>query len=75
MILNQFGSIPHDLAMENIKLTTQKVLPNLRHIWDGQWEDKWWIHPSGNAQMPGPLLSRGAVEDALREAAPSPAGD
>lgn len=77
MVLNQFGSIPHDTAMENIKLTTQKVLPNLRHIWNGQYEDKWWIHPSSDIQSPGPILSRAAVEDALSAAgAPSvPVGD
>jgi hypothetical protein len=21
------------------------VLPNLRNIWEGEWEDKWWIKP------------------------------
>ena len=36
MVLNQFGSIPHDLAMDNIKLMGEKVLPKLQHIWDGQ---------------------------------------
>ena len=36
MVLNQIGSMPHDLAMENIRLTATKVLPNLRHIWRGQ---------------------------------------
>jgi hypothetical protein len=45
MILNQFGSIPHELAMRNIRLTTERVLPKLRPIWDGQWEDHWWIKP------------------------------
>jgi alkanesulfonate monooxygenase SsuD/methylene tetrahydromethanopterin reductase-like flavin-dependent oxidoreductase (luciferase family) len=46
MVLNQFGSIPHELAMKNIRLTTEKVLPKLRPIWDGQWTDNWWINPS-----------------------------
>lgn len=41
MILNQFGSAPHELAKENIKLTAEKVLPNLRHLWS-EYEDRWW---------------------------------
>jgi alkanesulfonate monooxygenase SsuD/methylene tetrahydromethanopterin reductase-like flavin-dependent oxidoreductase (luciferase family) len=45
MLLNQIGSMPHDLALENIRLTATEVLPKLRHIWDGEWEDKWWIRP------------------------------
>ena len=41
MILNQFGSIPHDLAMENIKKMATQVAPNLRHMWS-EYEDHWW---------------------------------
>jgi alkanesulfonate monooxygenase SsuD/methylene tetrahydromethanopterin reductase-like flavin-dependent oxidoreductase (luciferase family) len=41
MILNQFGSMPHDLAMYNIKKTAAEVLPNLRPIWS-EYEDQWW---------------------------------
>ena len=77
MILNQFGSIPHSMAMDNIRMTSQKVLPNLRHIWQGEWEDKWWIHPDQSIQAPGPILSRGAIADAMANVgAPTPvAGD
>lgn len=45
MILNQFGSMPHELAMRNIQLTSERVLPALRSIWNGEWEDHWWINP------------------------------
>ncbi len=41
MILNQFGSIPHELAKENIRRTAQEVVPNLRDMWS-EYEDKWW---------------------------------
>ena len=41
MILNQFGSAPHELALENIELTAKEVLPNLRHLWS-EYEDHWW---------------------------------
>ncbi len=70
MVLNQFGSIPHDLAMENIRNTSEKVLPNLRHIWEGEWEDKWWIHPASGIQSPGPIRNVPVREDAL-----APVGD
>ncbi|MDZ7728107.1 MAG: LLM class flavin-dependent oxidoreductase [Dehalococcoidia bacterium] len=55
MVLNQFGSIPHELALENIQKTAQEVLPNLRDIWKGQWEDKWWPQPMANPQMPASI--------------------
>ena len=41
MILNQFGSIPHELAKENIRRTAREVVPNLRHLWP-EYEDHWW---------------------------------
>tara|TARA_B100001123_G_scaffold439672_1_gene577015 strand:- start:284 stop:1282 length:999 start_codon:yes stop_codon:yes gene_type:complete len=41
MILNQFGSIPHELAKENIRRTAHEVVPNLRHLWS-DYEDHWW---------------------------------
>ncbi|HEY7294071.1 MAG TPA: hypothetical protein VH916_03475, partial [Dehalococcoidia bacterium] len=74
-------SIPHEVAMENIKTTASKVLPNLRSIWDGQWEDKWWIHPIASPQMPGPLhfqqpaAVNGGQRAPSREPAGAPAGD
>ncbi len=53
MILNQFGSIPKELAIPNIELTAREVLPNLKHIWDEEgWEDHWWPQglPGGQAE-------------------------
>lgn len=60
MLLNQFGSVPHDLAMENIRRCATDVVPNLRHLWDGEYEDKWWIHPMDHPQAPAPVLGREA---------------
>jgi hypothetical protein len=45
MVLNQFGSMPHALAEQNIRLMGEQVLPRLRQIWQGEWEDRWWIKP------------------------------
>jgi alkanesulfonate monooxygenase SsuD/methylene tetrahydromethanopterin reductase-like flavin-dependent oxidoreductase (luciferase family) len=55
MVLNQFGSIPRDLAMQNIRLTGTEVLPRLRSIWDGQWDDHWWIKPMAGQRETTPL--------------------
>ncbi len=41
MMLCQIGSMPHDLAMENIKRVATEVVPNLRHI-HSEYEDRWW---------------------------------
>ena len=32
-------------TMYNISLFAEKVMPNLRDLWDDEWEDKWWIKP------------------------------
>jgi alkanesulfonate monooxygenase SsuD/methylene tetrahydromethanopterin reductase-like flavin-dependent oxidoreductase (luciferase family) len=71
MILNQFGSIPHDLAMENIRLTATLVVPKLQHLWQDEWEDRWWIHPVGDAQRPAPLSGPLAATPANGQAARS----
>ena len=40
----------------DLKLTTEKVLPRLRHLW-ADYEDKWWIKPMGAPQGPGPMYT------------------
>jgi len=46
LVLNQIGSMPHPVAMENIRLTATEVLPKLREIWDDTpYRDEWWIRP------------------------------
>ena len=56
MLLNQIGSIPHDLAKENIRLTATRVLPKLRPMWEGQWENRWWPQPLRDRREPSQLL-------------------
>jgi hypothetical protein len=43
MVVPQFGSMPHDLAMQNIERIGREVLPHLQKLWveDG-WTNKWW---------------------------------
>jgi alkanesulfonate monooxygenase SsuD/methylene tetrahydromethanopterin reductase-like flavin-dependent oxidoreductase (luciferase family) len=69
MVLNQFGSIPHELAMENIRLTGAKVLPKLRQLWAGQWEDHWWIRPLPERRPIPPLITTSDEQEAPQLAA------
>jgi alkanesulfonate monooxygenase SsuD/methylene tetrahydromethanopterin reductase-like flavin-dependent oxidoreductase (luciferase family) len=52
LLLNQIGSMPHDLALENIRLTAEQVLPKIKHLWDDEWQDEWWIHPLAAPTVP-----------------------
>jgi hypothetical protein len=43
MVLLQIGSMPHELALENIDLFARTVLPELRGQWDDEgWVNHWW---------------------------------
>lgn len=42
-LMMQFGSMPRELAMENIALFGKEVLPRLKHLWrDDGFEHHWW---------------------------------
>jgi hypothetical protein len=42
LVLLQFGSMPHELCLQNVDLFCREVLPHLEGLWDDQWEDRWW---------------------------------
>ena len=43
MVLLQIGSMPHELALENIDLFARNVLPEFRDEWnDDGWVNYWW---------------------------------
>jgi hypothetical protein len=52
MLLMQFGNMGHDLVRENTKLYAEKVLPQLRDLFDDQWEDRWWPKPLQQRAVP-----------------------
>src|SRR5690606_12324018 len=58
MLLCQIGSVPHDLAMENIRRVATEVLPNLRGVLC-EWEDKWWPQalPAGRRIEQRPMFA------------------
>jgi alkanesulfonate monooxygenase SsuD/methylene tetrahydromethanopterin reductase-like flavin-dependent oxidoreductase (luciferase family) len=56
LLLCQFGSVPHQMAMDNTQIIAEQVLPNLRDIWgDEAWEDHWWPTPMRKPQSPAAL--------------------
>jgi len=54
MVILQFGSMPHELAMQNIELFGREVLPHLQKLWqDEGWENPWWPRRlAGTPQRP-----------------------
>jgi alkanesulfonate monooxygenase SsuD/methylene tetrahydromethanopterin reductase-like flavin-dependent oxidoreductase (luciferase family) len=54
MTVLQFGSMPHDMAMNNIELFGREVLPHLQGVYrDEGWDNPWW--PQGIEQTPRTL--------------------
>jgi alkanesulfonate monooxygenase SsuD/methylene tetrahydromethanopterin reductase-like flavin-dependent oxidoreductase (luciferase family) len=49
----QFGSMPHELAKDNISLFSEQVLPHLKDIWtDEGWQHHWWPEALGGTPQP-----------------------
>jgi alkanesulfonate monooxygenase SsuD/methylene tetrahydromethanopterin reductase-like flavin-dependent oxidoreductase (luciferase family) len=44
MILQHFGSIPHELTLKNTQLFAQEVMPYMKDLWS-EWEDRWYPKP------------------------------
>jgi hypothetical protein len=57
----QFGSMPHELAKDNISLFGEAVLPHLRDIWtDEGYDHHWW--PTALGGTPRPIPSTPSTE-------------
>jgi alkanesulfonate monooxygenase SsuD/methylene tetrahydromethanopterin reductase-like flavin-dependent oxidoreductase (luciferase family) len=46
-----YGNMPHDLAMHNTRMFARTVMPNVRDIFENEWEHHWW--PKG---LPRPTV-------------------
>jgi alkanesulfonate monooxygenase SsuD/methylene tetrahydromethanopterin reductase-like flavin-dependent oxidoreductase (luciferase family) len=42
MLLLQFGNMSKQLTQYNTKLFAEKVMPQLKDLFDDEWEDHWW---------------------------------
>jgi alkanesulfonate monooxygenase SsuD/methylene tetrahydromethanopterin reductase-like flavin-dependent oxidoreductase (luciferase family) len=45
MLLLQFGNMNRELTLYNTRLFAERVAPQLRELFDGEWEDRWWPRP------------------------------
>jgi alkanesulfonate monooxygenase SsuD/methylene tetrahydromethanopterin reductase-like flavin-dependent oxidoreductase (luciferase family) len=62
MLLLQFGNMGRDLANHNTRLFAERVLPQLRDLFDKEWGDRWWPKPL-------PKQARAVPQPPVREAA------
>ena len=52
MLLCQFGNMSTELARYNTRLYAEKVLPQIRDLFDDKWENRWWPKPMGDRSVP-----------------------
>lgn len=45
LLLLQFGNMDKQTAMYNTKLFAEKVMPQLKDLFEDEWEHKWWPKP------------------------------
>lgn len=57
MALAHFGNMGKDLVKYNTKLIGEKVLPELRGLFEDEWEDRWWPNPMPAEQRQKPDVS------------------
>jgi len=50
MLLLQFGNMDKALTKYNTQLFADKVIPQLKDLFDNDWEDHWWVKPLAGAQ-------------------------
>jgi alkanesulfonate monooxygenase SsuD/methylene tetrahydromethanopterin reductase-like flavin-dependent oxidoreductase (luciferase family) len=59
MLLLQFGNMGRQLTLHNTELFAKQVLPQLRDLFDDEWEDRWWPAPlpAGDRVVPETALA------------------
>ncbi len=52
MLLMQFGNMSKELTKYNTRVFAERVMPQIKHLFDDQWEDRWWTQalPAGQAR-------------------------
>ncbi len=62
MLLLQYGNMSKDLTNYNTKLFAEKVMPQIKDIFDDKWEDHWWPKPMAKAEraVPAPTTREAA---------------
>ena len=59
LLLLHFGNMSKDLTRYNTNLFAEKVLPQIRDLFDDEWEDRWWPNPLPSQQraVPDPVMA------------------
>lgn len=66
MALAHFGNMSKDLVKYNTRLIGEKVLPELRGLFEDQWEDHWWPNPMPAEQRQLPDRSPSTMDAGVR---------
>ncbi|MEX2205891.1 MAG: LLM class flavin-dependent oxidoreductase [Myxococcota bacterium] len=45
MLLLQYGNMKKELCFYNTELFAKRVMPQLRGLFEGEWENRWWPKP------------------------------
>jgi alkanesulfonate monooxygenase SsuD/methylene tetrahydromethanopterin reductase-like flavin-dependent oxidoreductase (luciferase family) len=54
MLLMQFGNMDKALTLHNTELFAKRVLPQIRDLFDDEWENRWWPKPLPDAERVQP---------------------
>jgi alkanesulfonate monooxygenase SsuD/methylene tetrahydromethanopterin reductase-like flavin-dependent oxidoreductase (luciferase family) len=58
MLLLQFGDMGRELAFHNTELFARRVAPQLRDLFEKEWENRWWPRPLPAAERVAPAPER-----------------
>ena len=59
MLLMQFGNMDRDTVTYNTELFAKRVLPQLRGLFEDEWENHWWPKPIATERRVAPRELRG----------------
>ena len=62
MALCQFGNMSKDVTLHNTELMATKVLPQVRHLFEDEWENRWWPKPMPTAERSVPMNQQRAID-------------
>ncbi len=54
MLLLQFGNMGRELAFYNTELFAKRVMPQLRDLFEDEWENRWWPKPLADPALARP---------------------
>jgi alkanesulfonate monooxygenase SsuD/methylene tetrahydromethanopterin reductase-like flavin-dependent oxidoreductase (luciferase family) len=63
MCLLQFGNMGKQLTQYNTRIFAEKVMPQLKDLFDDEWEDRWWPKPMDPADTATPMARPGMAAE------------